>query len=44
MTDVEVVKFVEARVAKVKRITGGVVFTDSMPKNPVSCPVIVTVI
>jgi AMP-binding enzyme C-terminal domain len=37
LSEVEVVKFVEARVAKVKRITGGVEFVDAIPKNPVRC-------
>jgi 4-coumarate--CoA ligase len=30
----EVVKFVETRVARHKRITGGVVYIDAIPKNP----------
>jgi 4-coumarate--CoA ligase len=30
----EVVKFVETRVSRHKRITGGVVFLDAIPKNP----------
>lgn len=28
-------EFVDARVSKVKRLTGGVVFVDMIPKNPV---------
>ena len=30
----EIVKFVEMRVSRHKRITGGVVFLDAIPKNP----------
>ncbi|OGM50525.1 hypothetical protein ABOM_000962 [Aspergillus bombycis] len=30
----EILRFVEERVSKVKRITGGVVFIDAIPKNP----------
>jgi 4-coumarate--CoA ligase len=30
----DIVKFMAGRVAPVKRITGGVVFTDVIPKNP----------
>ncbi|KAF2647971.1 putative 4-coumarate-CoA ligase [Lophiostoma macrostomum CBS 122681] len=30
----DIVVFVQERVAKVKRLTGGVVFVDSIPKNP----------
>ncbi|KAL1983853.1 hypothetical protein VTN96DRAFT_9854 [Rasamsonia emersonii] len=30
----DIVQFMNERVAPVKRITGGVVFTDSIPKNP----------
>lgn len=33
-TKEEIVRFVEARVAKYKRITGGVVFLNVIPKNP----------
>ena len=31
-----VAQWVASRVAKVKRLTGGVIFVDSIPKNPVS--------
>jgi len=33
------VDFVSERVVKVKRITGGVVFVDAIPKNAVRDPV-----
>ncbi|KAH8700870.1 putative 4-coumarate-CoA ligase [Talaromyces proteolyticus] len=34
VTREEILKFMENRVAKIKRITGGIVFTDEIPKNP----------
>ncbi len=30
----EIVKFVEGRVSRHKRITGGVVYLEAIPKNP----------
>lgn len=30
----EIVKFIEARVSKHKRLTGGIVYLDAIPKNP----------
>jgi hypothetical protein len=35
VTAIEIEHFVNSKVSKVKRLTGGVVFTDSIPKNPV---------
>ncbi len=32
----DVVEYVSTRVSKIKRLTGGVVFVDAIPKNPVS--------
>ena len=40
MTEDEIKAFVAERVAKVKRITGGVVFMDAIPKNPVCCAIV----
>lgn len=33
----EVNKYMESRVSRHKRLVGGVVFVDAIPKNPVSC-------
>lgn len=30
----DIIKFMDGKVTTVKRITGGVVFTDAIPKNP----------
>jgi hypothetical protein len=35
VTEDDVTAFVAARVAKIKRLTGGVVFVDAIPKNAV---------
>ena len=35
-TEQDIINFVQDRVSKLKRLTGGVVFTDTIPKNPVS--------
>lgn len=37
LTTAEVAEYVNTRVSKVKRLTGGVVLVDTIPKNPVSC-------
>ena len=36
VTREEILKFLDSRVAKIKRITGGIVFTDEIPKNQVT--------
>jgi hypothetical protein len=36
LAESDVLDFVNTRVAKIKRITGGVVLTDTIPKSPVS--------
>jgi acyl-coenzyme A synthetase/AMP-(fatty) acid ligase len=36
VTEEEIAQFVAVRVAKVKRLTGGVVFVPAIPKTPVS--------
>lgn len=33
-TEEDIVNYMKERVAPTKRITGGVVFTDSIPRNP----------
>jgi 4-coumarate--CoA ligase len=35
-TEADVAKWMEGKVAPYKRLTGGVVFVDAIPKNPVS--------
>lgn len=30
----DIVKFMDSKVSRIKRITGGVVFLDAIPKNP----------
>lgn len=36
ITEADVISFVNTRVSKIKHLTGGCVFTDAIPKNPVS--------
>ena len=33
-TDEDIVKFMDDKVSRIKRITGGVAFLDAIPKNP----------
>ena len=35
VTEKEIEQYVNSKVSKVKRLTGGVVFAESIPKNPV---------
>jgi 4-coumarate--CoA ligase len=35
VTDREIVEFMQSRVAQYKRLTGGIIFVDAIPKNPV---------
>ena len=35
LSEREVIEFVNSKVSKIKRITGGVCFLDEIPKNPV---------
>lgn len=32
----QILAYMAERTAKIKRITGGIIFTDEIPKNPVS--------
>jgi acyl-CoA synthetase (AMP-forming)/AMP-acid ligase II len=36
VTEADIIAFVNTRVSKIKHLTGGCVFTDAIPKNPVS--------
>lgn len=36
ISEADVIEFVNTRVSKIKHLTGGCVFTDAIPKNPVS--------
>ena len=38
VTAKDIGNYMDARVSKIKRISGGVVFVNSIPKNPVSGP------
>ena len=38
VTEREIARWMEDKVAKYKQLKGGVVFIDAIPKNPVSCP------
>jgi hypothetical protein len=34
----DILEYMEGKVSRIKRLSGGIVFTDAIPKNPVRCP------